>query len=337
MKRNILLIGGAGYIGLKVAGMLLQKGLPVRSLDYGIYNNLVHTAQFLGNPNFSFIYGDLCNEEILDISLKGITDVVVLAGLVGDPVTYKYPNESKVINDQGIINCLKNLNGKKLNQVIFISTCSNYGLIPDGALADENFPLSPLSSYAKSKVNAEKFILENKGVFDFHPTILRFATAFGLAPRMRFDLTVNEFTKCLTMGNKLDVFDADTWRPYCHVNDFAQLIYKVLGSKISNISYEVFNAGGDKNNYTKRGIINLILKYLPEMKEKISYLNNGNDPRNYKVDFQKVKKILGYEPAYSVENGIVEIISAVKNNVFNDFVDKKNIYGNYEVFYKGQQ
>lgn len=336
MKKNVLLIGGAGYIGINVTDYFLKKGYCVRCMDFGIYNNLNHVAQFLGDPNFSFIFGDICNKKALDKSLEGITDVVILAGLVGDPITNKYPIESKIINDHGIIDCLSYLNGKGLKQVIFISTCSNYGLIPDGILADEEFPLSPLSPYAKSKVKAEKFILTNQKNFDFSPTILRFATAFGLASRMRFDLTVNEFTKNLTMGKELKVFDAETWRPYCHVRDFSRLIYKVLNSKKRDVGFEVFNAGGDDNNYTKKGVVDLILKHLPEMKSKVSFENNGSDPRNYRVNFKKVKKVLNFKPLYSLESGILEIISAIKNNIFTDTVDKKNIYGNYKVFYKSK-
>ena len=152
----------------------------------------------------------------------------ILAGLVGDPITKKFPYEAHDINDIALRGCIDQLNGRGLNKVIFVSTCSNYGLIQDDVLADEDFELTPLSLYAKSKVGAEKHLLSLKGQTDYHPTILRFATAFGLAPRMRFDLTVNEFTREVAEGNELVVYDAHTWRPYCHVRDFARLIGRVL-------------------------------------------------------------------------------------------------------------
>lgn len=337
MKKNILLIGGAGYIGLKVTHYLLQKGEGVRCLDLGVYQNLANVAHFLGDPNYSFVHGDMCNPRDLDVALQGVTDVVLLAGLVGDPITKKYPDESKLINDIGVIGCLKHLSGKKLNQVIFVSTCSNYGLVPDGVLANEVSDLSPLSLYAKSKVEAEKFVLDSKGKVDYTPTVLRFATAFGLAPRMRFDLTVNEFTRDLALGRNLLVFDADTWRPYCHVIDFSRLIYKVLTAEKAKVGFEVFNAGGDKNNFTKRGVVDLILKHIPEMKSKVSFKDHGTDPRNYQVDFKKVRETLGFEPSLSVEDGVLEVISAVKSHVFDDFLTSKNMYGNYEISYKGAQ
>ena len=130
--------------------------------------------------------------------------------------------------------------------MIFISTCSNYGIIEEGSLADEDFELKPLSLYAKSKVSAERFLLAQAGNVDYAATVLRFATAFGLAPRMRFDLTVNEFVKDLYEKGEILVYDADTWRPYCHVNDFARLVRVVLEAPSDAINFEVFNAGGEE-------------------------------------------------------------------------------------------
>ena len=127
--------------------------------------------------------------------LDGISDVVILAGLVGDPITKQYPESSHQINDIGIQNVLRACNGKNLSNVIFVSTCSNYGLQEDGILANEDTELKPLSLYASSKVANEKLVLSLRDRVDFRATILRFATAFGLSPRMRFDLTVNQFTR----------------------------------------------------------------------------------------------------------------------------------------------
>ena len=111
--------------------------------------------------------------------------------------------------------------------------------------ADES-SLNPLSSYAKSKVSAEKYILSLKNKTKMHPTILRFATAFGLSPRMRFDLTINQFTRELAKGNTLVVYDPTTWRPYCHVQDFSYLIQKVIEAPTKDSSFQVFNVGGRK-------------------------------------------------------------------------------------------
>jgi nucleoside-diphosphate-sugar epimerase len=285
----------------------------------------------MGNQNYKFIYGDLRNEEDLNRSLVGVTDVVLLAGLVGDPITKKYPEASAAINDEGIIHCIGRLNKRSLDRVIFISTCSNYGLIKSDQLADEDFELTPLSLYAKSKVAAEKYLLDSKNKIDFTPTVLRFATAFGLAPRMRFDLTVNEFTREMALGKDLLIFDAETWRPYCHVKDFARLIEKVLEAPIDKVGFEVFNAGGEINNFTKQGIVDIILKYIPHA--KVRYQQHGSDPRNYRVNFEKVRTILDFRPEYTVEDGVVELLNAIDNRIFDRADINHNFHGNYEINY----
>jgi len=333
-EKRFLIIGGAGYIGCVLTDHLLASGYKVTCLDRLLYRNNTCVIPFLGNKNYQFIYGDLCNQNILDQAFKGVTDVILLAGLVGDPVTKKYPGASHAINDIGIINCIDFLNGKGLDRVVFVSTCSNYGLIESDELADEGYSLSPLSLYAKSKVAAEQHLLGKKGNVDYTPTILRFATAFGLSPRMRFDLTVNEFTRELALGRELLVFDAHTWRPYCHVRDFARLIRIAMEAPLERVAFEVFNAGGEVNNFTKQNIIDTIQSFLPDA--RVRYQAQGSDPRNYRVNFQKVRNTLGFEPEYTVENGVKELLEAMDKHIF-DCVDlMKNFHGNYEIDYENK-
>ena len=180
-----------------------------------------------------------------------------------------------------------------------------------------------------SKVAAEKKLLSMRGETDFSPTVLRFATAFGISPRMRFDLTVSEFTRDLALGKELLVFDADTWRPYCHVRDFARLIQIVLEAPKHKVANEVFNAGGDINNYTKQMIVDAIMEYLP--KSKVRYQKHGSDPRNYRVDFSRVREELNFSPQYTVKNGIVELLSAIENRVFEHVEKYPVVYGNYKI------
>ena len=161
----------------------------------------------------------------------------------------------------------------------------------ENKLANE-IELKPLSLYAEAKVEIEKYILENHNNKSTISTIW-FATAFGLSTRMRFDLTINEFTRYLALGKSLDVYDADTWRPYCHVIDFARLIEIVLNSDSKLVKNQVFNSGGDINNFTKRGIVNKIIYQIHG--SKVNYVLKGSDPRNYRVSFQKVKSILNFE------------------------------------------
>jgi nucleoside-diphosphate-sugar epimerase len=327
--RRVLLVGGAGYIGTPIATELMRNGFHVRNLDLFLYNTQSSVTAFLTNPAYELIVGDLGDSQDIHRALVGVTDVVVLGGLVGDPITKAYPDESRAINEISVCRCLDALNGRGLNKVIFISTCSNYGLSKDDKLVDETSPLQPLSLYAKAKVAAEEHLLGMKGRADFCGVILRFATAFGVASRMRFDLTVNEFTRELFVGDELVVYDAHTWRPYCHVRDFARLIVRVLLFPAERIAFEVFNAGGDENNHTKQSIIDIILSKLPE--GKINYMDVGVDRRNYRVDFCKVRESLYFEPVYDVPYGVTELISALRAGFFADYSDRRNFYGNYDL------
>ena len=330
-QRRVLLIGGSGYIGTTVTTELLKAGYAVRNLDCHVYGNGLAALTSVTNPNYEFFYGDFCEAKTLNSALEGITDVVFLAGLVGDPITKKFPAESKAINDKGVKDAMDFLNGRGLAQVLFISTCSNYGLIKEGELADEEFELNPLSSYASDKVTGEKHLLSQKGNTDYDGTVLRFATAFGMSSRMRFDLTVNEFTRDLYLGKELVVFDAETWRPYCHVKDFAKLIRRVFELDSARSSFEVFNAGGESNNATKQMIVDKIVERIPNA--NVTYQGKGTDPRNYRVNFQKVQKQLLFQPSQSLDNGINEIIQALQQGYFQEEQTDFGQLGNFKVHY----
>ena len=332
--KKILLIGGAGYVGTVISAYFLKKGYKVNVLDNFIYDNQFAIEPFIGDPDYSFFYGDIGNVTDLKKSSNGVTDVIILAGLVGDPITKKYPNESEQINEKGVQACMDYFNGKGLNKLIFISTCSNYGLIKEDELADENFILSPLSLYAKAKVANEQYLISKVNDVDYTGVVLRFATAFGLSPRMRFDLTISEFVREVFYGKELLVYDEDTWRPYCHVRDFARLLGLVIDADKQKVNFEVFNAGGDLNNFTKKMIVNEILKNIPL--GKIKYGENGSDPRNYKVSFSKVKNVLGFEPEFSVKDGIKELVDALVIGLYKESMTNKNKYGNYQINYKNK-
>ena len=330
-SKNILLIGGAGYIGTVLTEYLLSKKLKVSCLDALLYSNKDSIKNFKKNKNYQFFTGDLRKKNTYINLLKKTDAVIILAGLVGDPITKKYKKLSNSINLQGmkkfILDCSKI---KNIERLIFISTCSNYGLSKKKKIIfTEKSKLKPLSIYATQKVQIEKFLMTFKKNKSFSPCILRFATAFGLSPRMRFDLTVNHFTKSILENKKLEIYDAETWRPYCHVKDFARLIYLTIICNKQKIAFEIFNAGNTKNNFRKIDIVNKVKKILPV--QNISFKKNDIDKRNYKVDFKKVKKILNFRTKFSLEYGINEIYKALKNNQFrknryqlgNFFINKK--------------
>jgi nucleoside-diphosphate-sugar epimerase len=326
-ERHILIVGGAGYVGGPLTRHLLSQGARVRNLDCLVYHHGAAILGFLSHPRYEFVAGDMGDRGTVERALVGVTDVVILAGLVGDPITKAFPTAAGRINDDAVRTCIDAIEGKGINKVVFVSTCSNYGMIGEGEIATEDFPLKPLSLYAKSKVAAERHILSLQGRIDYAPTILRFATAFGLAPRTRFDLTVNEFTNELLLGNELVVYDAHTWRPYCHVQDFARLIARVLDFPVADVQFQVFNAGGDANNHTKRGIVDLILERLPG--RRVTFRTNSDDPRNYRVSFEKVRTRLHFVPRMTVGDGIDEIIWAYSQHMLDDVAARRNYFGNY--------
>lgn len=329
--KKILLIGGAGYVGSVLTAHFLKKGYKVKVLDNFMYDNQFSVYPYFGDSDYRFFHGDMNDKDALEIASEGITDVIILAGLVGDPVTKKYPKESEMINERGVRIAIDFFDGKGLDKLIFISTCSNYGLIKKDELADENHALSPLSLYAKAKVSNEKYLVNKKGKVDYTGIIFRFATAFGLSPRMRFDLSISEFVRDVFFGKELLVYDEHTWRPYCHVRDFARLLDIAINAPGDKVNFEVFNAGGDINNFTKKMIVDEIIKHIPD--GKVTFGENGNDPRNYKVDFRKVKEILKFEPKFTVQHGIKELIEALKIGLYRDSLENKNSYGNYIISY----
>ena len=302
----------------------LKEAYKVIGADNFIYNQ--KKINFY-NKNYKFINCDLRDKDKIYKLISNVSYVVILAGLVGDPITKKYPNLAHDINYKGIKNIIKICSKSKIKKLIFVSTCSNYGITKGDKFLKENHVLKPISLYAKQKVKIERFLLKNK--FNFSITILRFATAFGLSPRMRFDLTVNEFVKDAFFKKQLEIYEPNTYRPYCHIKDFCRIIDLVLKKKLNDLEKEVFNCGSNNNNYSKIQIARVLKKRFKSLKIVIN--KNVKDKRNYKVDFGKIKKVLKFRPKYSVNYGVSEIINFLKKNIdskLNENVSNKK-FGNY--------
>lgn len=324
---HILVVGGAGYVGSVLTRKLLSSGFKVRVLDKLIYDNGSTISDLLEEENYSFIYGDFGDNKILSVALEGITDVILLAALVGDPICKKYPELARKTNIANPMRLVEHMNGRTLRKFVFTSTCSNYGLRTDDSLATEESELNPQSLYAESKVEFERFVLGALPKLDFSPVIMRLSTAFGMSARMRFDLTVSEFTRDLALGKELIVFDENTWRPYCNVSDISDAIIKVLEAPADAVSGQVFNVGSNNNNYTKKMILDIITKYIERC--RIEYRKGGSDPRNYRVSFAKINRILDFKAKFTAEDSIKQLIKAVENKLFIDIESRKNFYGNY--------
>ena len=325
MKKKILIIGAEGYKGKVVSNYLSQKKYQINAIDNFTYGTR-HFLKQKKNKNYKLFKGSMSDLNLLKKASKDIDVVVMLAGLVGDPITKKYFKKAKKANEEYVDKVISFFSKNKVEKFIFISTCSNYGLVKHGNLLSENYPLSPKSHYAKSKVKIEKRLLSLK-TKNMNSIILRFATAFGMSQRMRFDLTINEFVRDLLFFKKLTVYDANTWRPYCHVKDFARAIHKIILTDVNKVRNQVFNVGDSSNNFTKKMIVNKITKKLKN--NKVEFLKNSVDPRNYKVNFSKINSVLKFKCKYSVNFGINEIIKYLKNN--KSLIKKTKEMGNYKI------
>lgn len=325
--RHVLVVGGAGYIGSVLCHTLLAQGYRVRVLDALIYDNSAALDNLTGQAGFSFCHGDMRRGSDVAKAMDGVSDVVLLAALVGDPICRHYPELAFQINQSGTLQFVDRLNDYNVGRFIFMSTCSNYGLRDSNVEATEESELNPRSLYAETKVHVEQRLLGQAR--DFSVTVLRSATAYGISPRMRFDLTVNEFTRELVLGNELLVYDADAWRPYCHVEDIAEAVARVLAVPVSKVNGQVFNVGRVGENFTKRILTELLCDLIPA--STIKYRPGVVDPRDYRVSFEKIRDRLAYAPRHSVKSFLPDLIGMLRNGEYVDISDRLNFYGNYSI------
>ena len=305
--KSILVIGGAGYIGSVLTGRLLDAGYPVRVLDSLLYNNEAALALYRDVTSFEFVKGDFRDAATLESALEGAASVVMLAALVGDPLCKKHPELAVEINQTGTLKLVDSLSGRGIDRLVFMSTCSNYGLRETDDAATEGSPLNPKSLYAETKVRVEQYLLDHANRFDFAPIILRCATAYGQSPRLRLDLTVNDFTYEVAMGHDLLVYDADTWRPYCHVEDISDAIITALQAPDHLVVGEVFNVGRSGENYTKRMLVDILKGLAPEA--VVHYREGSVDPRNYRVSFEKITGLLHFSGHQNVSRTIQQLLT----------------------------
>ena len=268
--------------------------------------------------------GDIRSGPELESALDGVDGVVLLAALVGDPICRQYPDAAREINVGGATNVLDACAAAGVERLVFASTCSNYGLRESGDPANEEDELKPLSIYAETKVEMEAEILSRS---EPEATVLRVATAYGISPRMRFDLTVSEFTRELALGRELEVYDADTWRPYCHVADISDAILRVFEAPSELVASEVFNAGGEEGNYTKRKIAEAAAAAV-DGRGSLKWVEGGVDPRNYRVSFDKIADRLGFAPRMTVPSAIESLAAAIDAGVFADVEERPEYFGN---------
>lgn len=316
MRQNILVTGGAGYVGSIVVQELLALGRGVRVLDSLVHGSVPSLLPSWGNPRFTFIRGDVRDPEARRRALAGVDAVVHLAAIVGDPACSRQPELAREVNHDATLEMLDAAEAAGVQRFLFASTCSNYGRLNDSdALATEEFELRPVSLYAETKVAAELEVLAHSQN-GLPSSCLRFATVYGASPRMRFDLTVNEFTRDVVLGRELVVFGEQFWRPYVHVRDAARAVFTALDAPDDVVSGEVFNVGDTSENYRKLDIVELLRARIPEA--NVSFVHRDEDPRDYRVSFEKIRSQLGFNVEHSVGDGIDELRQLLESGLVPD-------------------
>ena len=318
--KKVLVTGGAGYIGSVVVRQLLDKGYFVRVIDSLKWGGdaLYDVMQY---PSFEFIKGDVRNDDDIDKAVEGINGIIHLAAIVGDPACKKYSDEANETNWGGSVKLFEAAEKAGVDRFVFASTCSNYGKMADSeGFVTEDSDLNPVSLYAELKVKFEDYILNKRKDSRMCATSLRYSTVYGFSPRIRFDLTVNEFTRNMVLENFQEIWGEQFWRPYCHVDDLSGAAILVLESPKEKVRADVFGVGDTSENYQKGMIIREVQKLV---EGEVQYVAKNEDPRDYRVDFSKIKNELGFKITKTVPDGIREIKKVVASGIINDTYGQK--------------
>lgn len=319
--KKILIIGGGGYIGSVLTRMLLKRGYFVKVFDNLLYGGT--GLRGINSKNFKFLKGDITNISNIVEAMNDIDTIIHLGAIVGEPASNIKPRETLEINyfsTKTIGEIAKYLGIRKF---IFASSCSVYGY--KKTICDEETKPNPLSLYAETKLLSEKALLELKDS-GFSPVILRFATAFGYSPRMRFDLVVNLLIAKAIKEKTITVYgNGKQIRPFIHIKDISRAIIKVLEADNGRISGEIFNVGSEKMNMSILEVAKKIKECVPEA--EIVFLKEKEDNRNYSVSFKKIKKILKFDTKYYIDYAVKEIKEVFNKGEIKNFYSK--IYSNF--------
>ncbi len=326
---KILITGGAGYVGSILVHKLFQAesryitlnryankglGLPISELDSDahvikfdklvVYDNLLYKqvclTDFCYRPEFEFVHGDVRDWKTLNKYVQEADVIIPLAAIVGFPACEKNPELASAINYEQVKNIVDHTSRDQ--KIIYPNTNSSYGYVKDGVCTEET-PLNPLSVYGRTKVDAEKAVMDkNAGI------VPRLATVFGVSPRMRLDLLVNDFTYKAVDDGYIVLFEKDFMRNHIHVQDVA-MTFIYLINNYDQYKGNVFNVGSPTANLSKYDLCMKIKKYIPNFSIQCDEINTDMDKRNYVVSNEKLEKT-GWKSYYSLDDGIQELIKA---------------------------
>jgi len=315
--RNVLVIGGAGYIGSALLPKLLDHGYRVRLLDCFLYGE-EPIKPFMTHPNLEIHRGDFRNIDTVVAAMKGMNSVVHLSGIVGDPacaLDEELTIQTNLIATRMIAQVAK---GNGISRFVFASSCSVYGA--SDLILNEKSALNPVSLYARSKIASEQVLLPLRGN-GFEPVILRFGTIYGLSGRTRFDLVVNLLAAKALVEGVITVFGKDQWRPFLHVHDAARSVLASLDARSASVSAVIFNVGCDEQNRTLGQIGELIRDMVPG--SVLRCTEDNVDRRNYRVEFRRIRETLGFEPVWKIEAGVRQVLDAIASGKVTDYQDPK--------------
>jgi len=296
---KVLVTGGAGYVGTTLVPQLLKAGYEVIVFDNLMFGG-DYILPFFRFKNFHFIEGDIRNEDALWNAAKNADVIIHLAAIVGFPACRKEPELAKTVNVDGTRNLIKVTSKSQL--IIYASTGSNYGALEE--VCTEESPLNPLSLYGQTKTMAERMLMEERTTIGY-----RFATAFGVSPRMRLDLLINDFTyKAITQGY-LVVYESHFMRTFIHVYDMGRAFLFGIENQ-DKMKNNIYNVGSEKMNCSKREICELI-KARTNFYVHYADIGEDADKRNYVVSYKKINS-LGYDTTINIEEGIDELVRALK-------------------------
>ena len=304
--RRVLVTGGAGFVGSLLTRMLLDRGYHVRVLDRFDYGRA--GLHGLHHPRLEILAGDVCSSRDVGRALRDTHGVIALAAIVGDPACNLDPEETVNLNYTATKVLIEACSFYRVHRLVFASSCSVYGA-SNGAALTEQSSLNPVSLYARTRVLSENILFDRaRGV---EPVVLRLSTVFGLSPRMRFDLVVNTLTVRAVVDGKIAIFGGNQWRPNVHCRDAARAFIAALEAPAERVAGEIFNVGGDALNHTIAALGDLVAETVGGV--EVVHQQNATDPRDYRVSFEKIRRVLAFEPEFTVAAGIREVAEAVRS------------------------
>lgn len=312
-ERTVLVIGGAGYIGSALVPMLLDAGCRVRVLDIMIFGEAT-LDDVRNHPRLELVKGDFRQVDKVVQAMQGVDSVVHLGAIVGDPACSLDEALTIDVNLSAtkMIADLAKSHGVK--RFVFASTCSVYGA--GSHVLDERSEVRPLGIYGHTKYASEKVLMAMASP-GFRPTILRFATIYGLSGRTRFDLVVNLLTAKAKLDGEITVHNGNQWRPFVHVEDAARAILAVLEAPEATVADEIFNVGSTDQNFTILQVGELIQQQV--ISAELIATENDADRRDYRVDFSKIRNLLDYKTRWTVEQGIQQVLEAIVSGRVVDY------------------